>query len=353
MPQQQPPIGADVTALMPDIGSDVTSLMASHEQEATTPQHPHARVGAWVKENAPMLGGALAGALTGGAGLIPSALAAAGGGYLGSRARGDDRSTAAGEGAWEGGTQAFGGLALKGGKAVAHGLMQGTVPKNVAKEFAGQVDIPQQLLDRNIVPGMPSSARRVSRLSSAATAEREAAAQTVPVMPRSKIIAGLRPSHAEAVAGKEPKLAQATLDHMRESARNIGPAGLTGPEALARKDIKQRLSSAALNNPDTAAIAPQLHDAERGAIVSHMRETPRMESALNESQSLMAISQVMDDAALSNPVTRGRIGGLTAASMSPVGLGLSAHLVNKSTPAVSPQMLRAIQLAILSGQDQE
>ncbi len=306
---------------------------------------------AWLKQNAPAIGAGIATAS--GGSLLPMTLAAGGGGFLGAKLRGDETGDAAMQGLKEAGTQLIGtGVVNVGGK-VARGLMQGAVPKNIAKEFAGQVDIPQEMLDRNVVPGMPSSARRVSALSTAANAEREAAAQTVPVMPRRKILAELRPSHTEAVMGKKPQMAQTVTEHMRTSAREIGPNGLTGPEALARKDIEQRMGSAALNNPQTAAIAPQLHDAERAAIVKHLRETPRMEKALNESQTLMAIDRVMKDAALSNPVTRGRIGGLTAASLSPAGMGLTAHLVKKGANAVSPQMLRAIQLALLQGNPDE
>ena len=256
------------------------------------------------------------------------------------------------EGLIQGGLEGGGRAAMGTVKLVARGLMKGAVPKNIAKEFQGQVDIPREMLERNVLPGVPASARRVSRLSSAANVERDAAAQTVPVMSPSKVIAALWPAHAEAVAAREPQLAEAVLEHMRTSARNIGPEGLTGPQALARKDVQQRLSKAALNNPQTAAIAPQLHNAERGALVSHLRQTPRMGRALDESQALMAIDEVMKDAALSNPVTRARIGGLSAAALSPIGLGVTAQMAQKSAPLVSPAMLRAIQLAMLQ-EDQQ
>lgn len=352
MPQQIPGIGQDVTALMPQIGEDVTALMASHEPTPQpAPEHPHARTWRLVKDNAPTLAAATAAYLTGGASIPVQMLAAgtaAGGAAL---ARGDDPRTALKQGAFEGTLQGGGALAVKGGRAVAHGLMKGTVPKNIGKEF-DNVDVAQEMLDRRVVPGLRVSQNRVARQSAAANAEREAAAQTVPTMPRSKVVAGLRPIHAEAVAGKEPKLSEAALEFMRESARNIGPEGLTGPQALARKDIKQRLSSAAINNPDTAAIAPQLNDAERAAIVSHLRETPRMATGLDESQKLMAIDEVMKDAAHSNPITRARIGGIPAALSSPIGLGVTAHAMNQGSRVVDPQILRAIQIAMLSGQQQ-
>jgi hypothetical protein len=352
MPQQIPGIGQDVTALMPQIGEDVTALMASHDPTPEAPpEHPHARTWRLVKENAPLVGGAIGAAVTGGASLPVQALAAATGGGLASLARGDSPSDAASNAMWEGGTQGIGGLAVKGGKAIARGLMKGTVPKNIGKEF-DNVDVAQEMLDRGVLPGSARSQQRVGRLSTAANAERDAAAQVVPPMPRSKVIAGLRPLHAEAVAAKEPEIASAMLEHMRASARNIGRDGLTGPQALARKDVKQRLSTAALNNPNTAAHAPQAANAERAAIASHLRETPRMATALDESQTWMAIEQVMKDASHSNPVTRMRIGGPTAGMLSPIGLGATAHAVNQGSRVVDPQILRAMQIAILSGQQE-
>jgi hypothetical protein len=53
------------------------------------------------RDSAPTIGAGVATALTGGAGLIPTAIAAGGGGFLGARARGDSREDAA----WEGGKQ--------------------------------------------------------------------------------------------------------------------------------------------------------------------------------------------------------------------------------------------------------
>jgi hypothetical protein len=342
MPQQPPQIGDDVTALM----------AVSHTPEQAPSEHPHARTWRLVKENAPLVGGAIGAALTGGASLPLQMLAAGAGGAIGAGVRGDSMGDVVKEGAIGAGTQGAGGLLVKGGKAIASGLMRGTVPKTIAKNF-DDVNIGQEMLDRGVVPGLAPSARRVSRLSTAANAEREAAAQVVPPMGRSKVIAGLRPLHGKAVAAREPEIASDVLEHMRESARNIGPKGMSGPEALARKDIKQALGKAATNapNPRQAAMGPQLQDAERGAIVSHLRETPRMASALDESQALMAIDQVMKDAAHSNPVTRARIGGLTAASMSPIGLGATAHAVNQGSRALDPQVLRAMQIALLQGQE--
>lgn len=338
----------------PAIGADVTALMVSHQPEPPSSEHPHARVGRFIKENAPMIGGAAGALLTGGASLPLQALAAGAGGAAGSLARGDDLATAGSQGAWEGGTQALGGLAVKGGKAIARGFMRGAVPKNIAKNFE-DVDIGQEMLDRGVVPGSARSAKRVSGMSAAANAERDAAAQTVPNMSRRKIIEGIRPIHQKATKGKALEMSEDARDYMRQSAREVGPKGLQGDEALARKDIKQTQATAALNsgNARSAASIPDLANAERGAIVSHLRETPRMATALNESQALMAIDQVMKDAAHSNVVTRGRIGGLTAASLAPIGLGVTAHGLNQGAKVFDPQVVRLLSLIMGGGSHEQ
>lgn len=299
----------------------------------------------WARDNAPTIGAALATTATGG-GALPLMLAAGAGGAIGSALRGDDLETIA----TEGGTQAL----IQGGFSalrpvtnwVARGLMKGTVPKNIAKDYQGQVDIPREMLDRGAVPGIPASARRMSRLSNAANAERDAAAATVPPMPRRRVIEGLRPLHATAVAGREPEMAASVLEQMRTSARNIGPTPMSGPEALVRKGIKQNIGNAAVRSADprTAAFGSQIQDAERAAIVSHLRETPRMATALDESQALMAIDEVMKDAALGNPVTRMRIGGPAAASLTPAGLATTAHGVNAAGQTLNPDVIRALMM---------
>lgn len=297
----------------------------------------------WAKDNAPAIGATLA-AVAGPAGVIASPLMAMGGGAAFAKARGDSAGEATVEGIKQGGIQAAGNVAGLIARPIARGLMKGTVPKNVAKEYQGQVDIPREMLDRGVVPGVPQSARRVRAQSVAANAERDAAAQTVPTMPRRKVIAGLRPIHAEATLAKEPEIAADMLKYMRTTARNIGPDGLSGPGQLARKTVKQRTGKAALTagNTKDAALLPQAAEAERAAITSHLRETPRMEKALNESQTMMAIDDVMKDASLGNPVTRMRIGGPTAMALTPAGLGATAHAINQAPKALDPYVIRSL-----------
>lgn len=111
-------------------------------------QHPHARVGRWVQRNAPVVGGLLSGALTGGASLPAQAIAAAGGGFLGARLRGDDRTTAATEGALQGGAT-LGGAAVaaaagKAGPAIYRGLLK---PSKAIRDSFGGGDVTRTLMD--------------------------------------------------------------------------------------------------------------------------------------------------------------------------------------------------------------
>jgi hypothetical protein len=77
----------------------------------------------WVKDNAPAIGAGVVGLATGGAGVIPSAIAAAGGGFLGARLRGDSRADAAVSGGLQGaltaGTGVIGAGVVRAGQAVA------------------------------------------------------------------------------------------------------------------------------------------------------------------------------------------------------------------------------------------
>lgn len=345
-PEQEAPIAPVASHAAPEPPADSPYAEVAPDYAGAARE-----IGATAKRNAPMIGAGMAVA-AGPGGVLPALALAGGGGYLGARVRGDDRPSASIEGvkqaALEGGGRLAGGALRLIGKAT----MRGTIPKNIAKEY-DSVDIAQEALDRNVVPGSSLSANRVRRLSTAANAERDAAAATVPVMPRRKIISGIKPVYQEAATAKEPEIAEDLLAYMRKSARDIGPEGLTGEQQLARKTIKQRQGKAALGgNAREASTLPQATNAERGAIASHLRETPRMATALDESQALMALDDVMKDAAHSNPITRARIGGLTSAAMTPIGLGLTGHAFNKGARALDPQVLRALALmAQLRGEE--
>jgi hypothetical protein len=308
-------------------------------------------------EHAPMIGGSIGAAL----GNVPGAVIGGAAGTLVrdlARAnRGDPNTptTALGaaqnvgtEGAIQGALEGGGRLVGKGLGAIGHGLMRGTVPKNIAKDFA-DVDIAGALLKRGAVPGSASSARRIEGLSRIANAERDAAAATVAPMTSIRALEDVRPIYQKAKLAGKPERASDVLDYAKQTIKELGGGpipSVTGPQALARKDILQAEGKAALNasNPRQAALTPQLADAERSAIVSHLRANPRMNQALNESQTMMALDQVMKDAAHSNPVTRARVGGLTAASLSPIALGATAHAVNQGSKVVQPDVARLLMM---------
>jgi hypothetical protein len=358
MADQQHKSGEDVTALMGGSGEDVTALMASHKP------YPEARPiatgggrgtgldvrksDAWAKRNAPAIGATMATVATGGTS-IPLLMAAAGfGGAAGSGLRGDDAATIATEGGKQALLQGVGGGLVKIGGAAARGVMRGGIPKNIQADFGGR-EVAQEALDTGAVPGVASSARRVSRLSNEANAARDAAAATVPQLSGRKIIDGLRKIHGEAVAAKMPDRVRAIADRAGEIRREVG-TGLDGPAMLARKGILQQEGKAAVNapNPKMAAVGPQIANAERDAIVSHLRETPGMEQALNTSQRRMGLDRWMQDAKNTSMVSRARQ-SLPSALLSPTGLAVTGHAINQGRRAVDPQVIRAL-MAQLQGQ---
>lgn len=352
MADQQPQIGDDVTALM--------TPAASHGRATAKPVATGGGRGtgldvrksdAWLKDSAPMLGAGLA-TMAGPGGLIPATMLAAGGGFAGASLRGDSPEDAAIEAAKQAAMEVGGRAVMAAAKPIARGFMKGAVPKNIGKEF-DDVDIAQEMLDRGVMPGIPSSARRVEGLSRIANMERDAAAKTAPSMSAVKAIEGYKDLFQQARAAAKPDRAAAILDEARQTVRDIGPSGLSGEQQLARKDILQQEGKAALNDPRRAAIAPQMANAERRTIVSNLRSSPRMAKALDESQALMAIDQVMQDAAHSNPVTRMRIGGPTAALLTPAGLAGTAHAINQGRQVANPQVLRLLDMLLSQGSHQQ
>jgi hypothetical protein len=248
------------------------------------------------------------------------------------------------EGAKQGGLEALGRGAVGLTKRVARATMQGAIPKAIAKEF-DTVNLPQEMLDRGALPGSSRSARRISGLSQAANTERTAAAQTVPPMRWPQAAKGHIALYDDAVRAGKPDRASRVVADARKIRQEL-PTGLDGPGQLARKDILQQEGKAAVNaaNPKTAALMPQLANAERKSIVEGLRKTPRMAKALDESQTLMAIDAIMKDASHSNPLTRLRSGGVASAMISPIGASATAHALNQGSRVVSPQALRLLSL---------
>jgi len=307
----------------------------------------------WAKDNAPIIGAALATAATGG-GALPLIAAATTGGAGGSLLRGDNAEEALKQGALQGVTQAgtmgVGKLMQLGARA----LMRAKVPAKVASDFLDDVDVPQAMLDEGVVPGSAASRARIQNLLTAANRDIHTAAANVPQLSRSRVINDLRPIYRKMVMSHEPEMADVVLQHMRNSARNIGPGGLSGAEALARKETKTLLGKAALNaaDPRMAALGPQLNNIERKTITSHLRDTPEMADALDKSQKFLALKRVMDDAAVKgNPLNRLSSASPIAATQSPIGMALTAHALNKSAGVV-PDVARLLH-ALMNQRSQD
>ena len=256
-------------------------------------------------------------------------------------------------GAQEGALQGIGGLAMKGLKAMGHGLMRGTVPKNIATNF-DDVDIAGAALKSGAFPGSARSARRIEGLSRIANERVKQAASAVPPVTARDAAANLRPLYDDAVSARMPERAGSIVERAKGIRQELR-GGLSGEGALARKGILQQEGKAALNapNPKAAALDPQLADAERSGIVAALRKSPQMAGALDESQRMMALDRVMKDQAHSNIVTRARVGGMTGAAMSPLGLSMTAHAANQGAKLADPQLIRALMMLLGERSDQE
>lgn len=291
-----------------------------------------------------MIGATLATTATGG-GALPLIAAATAGGAAGSAARGDDLSTIASEGATQGALQ--GGLTILKPilKMIARGTMRGGIPKPIQSDFGGR-EVAQEALDVGAIPGSTRSAQRITRLSNEANQARDTVAQTVPSITGRKIIDGLKKIYDESVIAKMPDRSKMIADRAGEIRREVG-TGLDGPSILARKGILQQEGRAALNapNPKMAAVGPQLANAEREALVAHLRETPGMETALNTSQRRMGLDRFMQDSLTSNMATR-MGGGPMNVARSPMGLGITAHAVNQGSKLADPQLVRALMILL-------
>jgi len=307
----------------------------------------------WAKDNAPTIGATLATMATGG-GALPLIAAATLGGAGGSFLRGDDATTALGEGALQGAMQ--GGLPLIGKlmRVTAKGLINANVPSRVTGEYLNQVDIPQQLLNYLAVPGVPASRAAMQALEKAAGLERTAAAETVPLMSPVRGVRDLGNLYRRALSGAvqkdQSKILAAASDAVNEMRRAF-PMGVPGRAQLARKDIMQERAAAALRG--SKALPANIANAQRSSIVSHLRETPRMEEALDKSQALKAVTDVMDEAAKrGNILHRFAQNGVTSALSSPMVNAIAAHAINQGSRAMNPDVARLLH-ALMNQRSQD
>lgn len=293
-----------------------------------------------------------AAAVATGGGIVLPAIAAGGAGYLGARLRGDPRGDAAFTGAAQGALQGVGGGLVKIGARGARALMRGGIPKGIQSDFGGR-EVAQEALDTLAVPGVSSSAARVSRLSNEANTALGATAKQVPVLKSRKIIDGLRKLYDDAVAAKMPDRAGAIGERAGEIRREVG-SGLDGPGQLARKGIKQYEGKTAMKAPNSkmAGLDAQLADAERDAVMSHLHETPGMKSALGLSKRRMGLDRFMKDAETTSMISRARQ-SVPSALLSPTGLAVTAHGVNQGSKLLDPQVIRLLDMIMNQRSNQQ
>ncbi len=306
---------------------------------------------AFARDNAPAIGASIAAMsapATGGLSIPAGMLFAGLGGATGSALRGDAPMDALKEGGTQALLQGAGNTIKPIVKLIGRGAMRSAVPRTIAREFGGDVDIAQEALNRGAVLGSAKSAKRISGLSQIANQRRDQLAATLPDMPVQGIAAAdseIGKMYNKALVAGMPDDAIHMSTHARNAVDELGGPGatMTGQRQIARKDMLQNNARAALNtpNPRNAALDPQLYNAERKEIVSHMRQTPGMESALDEAQKLMALDKAGQEQALSTLGSRA-FGGPTGMVSSPIGYSALGHTLNQGANAIDPNLARIL-----------
>lgn len=317
----------------------------SHQEP---PLHPHARVGTWVKDNAPMIGGGIAAALTGGAGLIPSAIAAAGGGFLGARVRGDDRSSAATEGATQGVMEGAFGLGGKLLKAVAKPIYRAAIPKHIQDKFS-QADLAGQGLDSRTWIGTKRGTESAAGAKATAGKQIDAASGSVPGFAASDVQAGFQATRDRAVRARKPGRVSDIDAHVTQSMSEMGSAPMSGADQLLRKEVLEGEGKSAMTaaNSRLSPIDPQLANRERRLITANLRRSPTMAKALNTSQAAIGVERAAKATENSSVMNRLSHGGLWNAARTPAGLSGTAIGMNELANVPFAQLLRLAQMSQL------
>lgn len=307
---------------------------------------------AQAKEHAPMIGAGIATAATGGAGLIPSALAAAGGGFIGARLRGDDRGSAAASGAVQGGLQAAGGGVAKLLGAVARPLYRAAIPKHIQDKFS-QANLAKQGLESRTVLGTKRGTATAAGANAQAAHGVEAMADRAPTLTAQDVQSAFKPRYNRALlAGKTDK-AKEIGEHVGKSMDEIGNQPMSGKAQLARKAELEPESGAAMRAPNAnmAATNPQLANIERKAITKNLRRSPEMAKALDKSQAAVGVQRAAKATENSSAVNRLAHGGVWNAMRSPAGISGTAIGINELSTLPFAQLVRLAQLAQLQGQE--
>lgn len=305
---------------------------------------------AWAKENAPVIGATLATTATGG-GALPMILAAGAGGAAGSAMRGDDLSTVATQGAIQGGVQAGGMGAVKLLSGIAKIPYRAAIPKPILDKFS-KSDLAAKGIKDRVVLGTTHGADRASAANARAGAAIGDAAESVTPMSARDVQTAFGPKYNKALTGGKIDKANEINAHVRKSMDEIGPGEFTGRQQLARKEFLEQESKPAMAvvNSNMAATNPQLANIERRAIVQNLRRSPRMASALNESQASIGLDRAAQ-ATQNSSIANRMGGGWLNMAKSPVGLSSAGVAINEGRRVVDPRILRLMDL-IMSGGSQ-
>lgn len=335
-------------------GDTDQSVIQAKVQELTgggQPEHPHARVGKWVAEHAPMIGAGVAAAASGGASLPLQAIAAGGGAFLGARLRGDSRSDAAVEGVKQGAMEGAFGLGAKALKAVARPIYRAAIPKAIQDKFA-RVDLTGQGLESRTLLGTKRGAETAAKANTAAGEAIAQEAGSVPTMTARDVQSAFGPKYNKALVARRPDRAKEIGAYVKQSMDDIGMQPMNGAAQLARKEVLEQEGKSAMNaaNSNLAAVNPQLANIERRAITKNLRVSKPMAKALDKSQAAIGINKAAQSTQNSSVVNRLSHGGVWNAAKSPAGLSGTAIGINELSKIPFAQLVRMAQLAQLSQQ---
>ena len=301
----------------------------------------------WAKENAPAIGATIAALQTGGLAAIPMAI---GGGYGGSRLRGDTNEQAL----WEGAKQGV----MEGAPKVIQGLSRvaykSAIPKTVLDKFR-KADVVGAGLENRAVLGTTQGVNAAEQGGARAAAMQTAAAPTVPTMTAQDIQAAFRPKYNRALVGGRPDKASEISQHVRTSMDQIGTGDMSGVMQLARKAELEPEAGSAMRavSEKMAATNPQLANIERRAITQNLRRSPQMTEALNTAQANVGLKRAALAQEHSTPFTRYRSsGGILDALHLPSAASGAGIIGNEVSRALNPNVQRLL-LSLMSGHQRD
>jgi hypothetical protein len=288
----------------------------------------------------PTAGGIAGGIATGGAGLIPMALAAGAGGGAGSLAQsaidyfrgakpnatlGSVAKDAAVAAAVQGGAQLAGGALAKGAGALGRGLYTKALApaKALTREFP-------DLIETGIAEGaIPNTESGVARTAAARTASANEARNLLRASPAAKagvrvttpsLAQGLDPLRASVAAQPEANVAQQQIGDFANNLAASHPRGFTLEDLLATKQAAQGQAQAAYKAAQQGGNrAAGMESQANEAIASRARQileqfAPNTRGANAKTQSLIGLTRALEDAQTRPYVLRTLLSGTAGIS---------------------------------------